>query len=172
MLYPARQSRFFPALLLAFLCFSLLFAGGARCVRAQGGPISSGQSLSGTLTTSSGRSVARGASYYADRYTFTASAGQIVTLSTTSSLDSYGYVYNPAGTQVASDDDSNGGGNFKIGEIRIGESRVDQSYARVEVSAPTGQALDDLLLRLRLSPLPTARPRRDCRPPAATAALR
>ena len=33
------------------------------------------------------------------------------------------------------------GGNFKIGEIRIGEKRADQSYARVEVSAPTGRRL-------------------------------
>ncbi len=41
------------------------------------------------------------------------------------------------------------GGSFKISEIRIGENRVDQSYARVEVSAPTSETLDDLLLRLR-----------------------
>ena len=42
-----------------------------------------------------------------------------------------------------------GGGTFKIGEVKIGQKRVDQSYARVEVSAPSGEALDDLLLRLR-----------------------
>src|SRR3954447_15569470 len=41
------------------------------------------------------------------------------------------------------------GGDFKIGEIKMGQNRVDQSYARVEVSAPTGEALDALLLRLR-----------------------
>lgn len=41
------------------------------------------------------------------------------------------------------------GGNFKIGEIRIGESRADQSYARVEVSAKDSEGLNDLLLRLR-----------------------
>jgi len=41
------------------------------------------------------------------------------------------------------------GGEFKIGEIKIGQNRADQSYARVEVSAPTGEALDDLILRLR-----------------------
>ena len=41
------------------------------------------------------------------------------------------------------------GGDFKIGEIKIGQNRADQSYARVEVSAPTGEALDELLLRLR-----------------------
>lgn len=41
------------------------------------------------------------------------------------------------------------GGNFKIDEIRIGQNRVDQSYARVEVSAPSHEALDQLILRLR-----------------------
>ena len=41
------------------------------------------------------------------------------------------------------------GGDFKIGEIKIGQNRADQSYARVEVSAASGEALDDLLLRLR-----------------------
>jgi lysine-ketoglutarate reductase/saccharopine dehydrogenase-like protein (TIGR00300 family) len=42
-----------------------------------------------------------------------------------------------------------GGGQFKIGEIKIGQKRADQSFARVEVSAPTSEALDDLILRLR-----------------------
>ena len=42
-----------------------------------------------------------------------------------------------------------GGGSFKIGEVKIGQNRADQSYARVEVSAPSGEALDDLLVRLR-----------------------
>src|SRR3712207_4770957 len=41
------------------------------------------------------------------------------------------------------------GGDFKIGEIKIGQNRADQSYARVEVSAPSDEALDALLLRLR-----------------------
>jgi lysine-ketoglutarate reductase/saccharopine dehydrogenase-like protein (TIGR00300 family) len=41
------------------------------------------------------------------------------------------------------------GGNFKIAEIKIGEKRADQSFARVEVSAPTSKALDELVLRLR-----------------------
>lgn len=41
------------------------------------------------------------------------------------------------------------GGDFKIGEIKIGQNRVDQSYARIEVSAPTHEALDDIVLRLR-----------------------
>lgn len=41
------------------------------------------------------------------------------------------------------------GGDFKIGEIKIGQNRVDQSYAQIEVSAPTHEKLDDIVLRLR-----------------------
>lgn len=41
------------------------------------------------------------------------------------------------------------GGAFKIGEIRIGQNRVDQSYARIEVSASSSETLDDIVLRLR-----------------------
>ena len=40
-------------------------------------------------------------------------------------------------------------GNFKIDEIKIGQNRVDQSYARIEVSTDSHEALDDLILRLR-----------------------
>ena len=41
------------------------------------------------------------------------------------------------------------GANFKIGEIKIGQKRADQSFARIEVSAETSDALDELILRLR-----------------------
>jgi lysine-ketoglutarate reductase/saccharopine dehydrogenase-like protein (TIGR00300 family) len=41
------------------------------------------------------------------------------------------------------------GANFKITEIDIGKRRADQSFARIEVSAETGEALDELILRLR-----------------------
>jgi lysine-ketoglutarate reductase/saccharopine dehydrogenase-like protein (TIGR00300 family) len=41
------------------------------------------------------------------------------------------------------------GANFKITEIDIGKKRADQSFARIEVSAETGEALDELILRLR-----------------------
>jgi len=41
------------------------------------------------------------------------------------------------------------GGNFKIDQIKIGQHRVDQSYARIEVSGPTHETLDELVLRLR-----------------------
>ena len=41
------------------------------------------------------------------------------------------------------------GAKFKIGEIKIGQKRADQSFARIEVSAETNDELDDLILRLR-----------------------
>ena len=41
------------------------------------------------------------------------------------------------------------GGNFKIGEIKIGQNRADQSYARIEVSGESHETLDDIVLRLR-----------------------
>lgn len=41
------------------------------------------------------------------------------------------------------------GANFKIAEIKIGKKRADQSFARIEVSAETSEALDELVLRLR-----------------------
>lgn len=41
------------------------------------------------------------------------------------------------------------GAGFKIAEIRIGEKREDQSFARIEVLAETKDALDELILRLR-----------------------
>ncbi|HEX4629766.1 MAG TPA: TIGR00300 family protein [Chthoniobacterales bacterium] len=41
------------------------------------------------------------------------------------------------------------GGEFKIAEIKIGQNRVDQSFAQIDVSAPTHEKLDDIVLRLR-----------------------
>ena len=41
------------------------------------------------------------------------------------------------------------GAEFTIAEIRIGQNRVDQSYARIDVSSASNDALGDLLLRLR-----------------------
>src|SRR2546423_3598970 len=41
------------------------------------------------------------------------------------------------------------GGDFKIGEIKIGQNRVDQSYARIAVSAPSHEVLDEIVRRLR-----------------------
>src|SRR3982751_4242798 len=41
------------------------------------------------------------------------------------------------------------GATFKIAEIKIGQNRVDQSFARIEVSAQSTEVLDELMLRLR-----------------------
>jgi lysine-ketoglutarate reductase/saccharopine dehydrogenase-like protein (TIGR00300 family) len=41
------------------------------------------------------------------------------------------------------------GASFKITKIEIGKKRADQSFARIDVSAPTSEALDELILRLR-----------------------
>ena len=41
------------------------------------------------------------------------------------------------------------GGTFKIDQIKIGQQRVDQSFARIEVTGPTHETLDELVLRLR-----------------------
>src|SRR6267142_5031390 len=52
----------------------------------------------------------------------------------------------------------NHGANFKIGEIKIGEKRADQSFARIEVSAESSEALDELVLRLRQHGAEVAKP--------------
>ncbi len=41
------------------------------------------------------------------------------------------------------------GAGFKITEIKIGQKRADQSFARIEVTAETSEELDELVLRLR-----------------------
>jgi len=41
------------------------------------------------------------------------------------------------------------GASFKITEIKIGQNRADQSFARIEVSAGSSDALNELTLRLR-----------------------
>jgi len=41
------------------------------------------------------------------------------------------------------------GAGFKITEIKVGQKRADQSFARIEVTAETSEALDELVLRLR-----------------------
>src|SRR5436309_5528692 len=41
------------------------------------------------------------------------------------------------------------GASFNIAEIKIGQKRADQSFARIEVGADTSEALNELMLRLR-----------------------
>ena len=84
--------------------------GDAACAPT---PISYGQTVSGTLTTSSCHSALRTSSYAAP-YTFNGTAGQqIVVALSSSSFDSYLHLYGPTGT-VAQDDDGGGGTNSRI----------------------------------------------------------
>ncbi len=41
------------------------------------------------------------------------------------------------------------GASFNIVEFKIGQKRVDQSQARIEVSAPNQEVLDELIQRLQ-----------------------
>ena len=41
------------------------------------------------------------------------------------------------------------GATFNIVEFKIGQKRVDQSSARIEITAPTQQVLDELVHRLQ-----------------------
>src|SRR5207247_10631499 len=41
------------------------------------------------------------------------------------------------------------GGSFKLLEIEIGQLRTDPSHARIEVSGPSPELVDDLVRRLR-----------------------
>ena len=77
-------------------------------------PIACAGSAGGTLASTDGRSTVRTTSY-ADLYTFTATAGQQVTITDNSTaFDAYLVLKSPSGTVVAQDDDGNGGTNSKI----------------------------------------------------------
>lgn len=75
----------------------------------------SGVTNSGTLATTDCTAGARGAGYYTDRYSFTGTAGQLVSIQLTSNaFDTFLYLKNPAGTVIASNDDGGGGTNSRI----------------------------------------------------------
>jgi hypothetical protein len=58
---------------------------------------------------------ARGSGYYTDRYTFTATAGQQISIQLSSgAFDTYLYLKDPNGTVIASNDDGGGGTNSRI----------------------------------------------------------
>ena len=50
------------------------------------------------------------------------------------------------------------GATFNIVEFKIGQKRVDQSFARIEISAPTQPALDELVQRLQEQGAEVSRP--------------
>jgi alpha-tubulin suppressor-like RCC1 family protein len=70
---------------------------------------------SGTLSATDCNAGARGAGYYTDRYTFTATTGQLVAIKVTASaFDTYLYLRNSSGTVISSNDDGGGGTNSRI----------------------------------------------------------
>lgn len=69
----------------------------------------------GTLAATDCNAGARGAGYYTDRYTFTATSGQLVAIQlSASAFDTYLYLRNSSGTTIASNDDGGGGTNSRI----------------------------------------------------------
>jgi hypothetical protein len=50
------------------------------------------------------------------------------------------------------------GATFNIVEFKIGQKRVDQSCARIEISAPSPSELNDLIERLREQGAEVSRP--------------
>ncbi|HEX8181567.1 MAG TPA: pre-peptidase C-terminal domain-containing protein [Pyrinomonadaceae bacterium] len=67
-------------------------------------PIAFGQTVSGALATTDCRATFRTGSF-ADRYSFSANAGQQIIISMSGSFDTYLFLLGPAGTQLAFDDD-------------------------------------------------------------------
>ncbi|HEX8070048.1 MAG TPA: BACON domain-containing carbohydrate-binding protein, partial [Pyrinomonadaceae bacterium] len=73
-----------------------------------------GQTVSGALATTDCRATNRSASY-ADRYTFTGTAGQQIAVSmSATAFDTYLYLLGPSGAITALDDDGGGGTNSRI----------------------------------------------------------
>jgi len=54
-----------------------------------------------------------------------------------------------------------GGASFNIVEFKIGQKRVDQSSARIEICAPTREVLDELVQRLQEQGAEVSRPPED-----------
>lgn len=50
------------------------------------------------------------------------------------------------------------GATFNIVEFKIGQKRVDPSFARIEITAPTKAQLDELIQRLREQGAEVSRP--------------
>lgn len=77
--------------------------------------IVSGVSNNGTLAVTDCNAGARGTGYYTDRYSFTGTSGQLVSIQLTSNaFDTFVYLKNSAGTVIASNDDGGGGSNSRI----------------------------------------------------------
>jgi hypothetical protein len=77
-------------------------------------PIAIPQTINGTLSGGDCESPIRGAGFRADRYTFTASAGQQVAITATSGTDMFLTLIGPNDVVLLNDDDSGGGTNARI----------------------------------------------------------
>ena len=94
---------------------SLGFNQAAAPAPACAMPIVSGVPANGNLQASVCGYGARGTGYYTDRYTFSGTPGQQVTILLTSpAFDTYLYLKNPGGTVIKSDDDGGGSYNSRI----------------------------------------------------------
>jgi hypothetical protein len=132
------------------------FAGGLQIPITQSGtgpdcsltPISFGQTIGGALTTSDCHSPLRGNFHFADRYAFTASAGQRVAISMSSAMDGFLALMGPDGRVVFVDDDGAGLGNARIpgtgGWLTLG---LAGTYV-IEVTSFPGGAAGAYLLNL------------------------
>ncbi|MGH9843470.1 MAG: BACON domain-containing protein, partial [Blastocatellia bacterium] len=93
--------------------FTILQAGmGANCAAT---PITLGQTRNGALGPGDCLSPARGGNRFADRYSFSGTAGQqVAILQASPAIDAYLYLIGPNGAIVAQDDDGGGGTNARI----------------------------------------------------------
>jgi hypothetical protein len=77
--------------------------------------ISAGQTVNGSLASTDCRARSRGASYFADRYSFNGTAGQQIAISMSSAnFDTYLYLTSPTKTIAAQDDDGGAGVDSRI----------------------------------------------------------
>ena len=81
-----------------------------------------------------------------DYFSFTLSAAGSVTIQTTSSTDTQGWLYNSAGTQLATDDDSGSGTNFQITQstlnagtyyVRVGSFESNAGPYTLQIRGPS-----------------------------------
>lgn len=76
-------------------------------------PIWVGETINGNLSASDCESSYRSGSY-ADKYSFNASSGDMISIETNASFDTYLYLIGPSGSVVAQDDDGGSGLNSRI----------------------------------------------------------
>lgn len=93
--------------------FTITQAAALACATSN---IGQGITVNGNLAAATAcTNGVRGSGYYTDRYTFTANAGQQISIQLSSSaFDTYLYLKDPNGTVIASNDDGGGGTNSRI----------------------------------------------------------